>query len=161
MFLGRRNTLSFCLCVFGFSCPRNSRTWPLTGLVFLCHSHFKTFFTTPNAEKWETWTTTWLPMIFSGLRTSIPLSSMWTTDSRPSGRAERTQSLVTTQDFHSTHCRINVFQRLSRLLNRKPGVGGLEAGERFHLCFGLEMMNCSWSNQNLAKNENCKVFLQF
>lgn len=88
-FLGSRNTLSFCLFVFGFGCPRNSRTWPWTRfeLLFklLTPSKLKIFFTIPRAEKWGTLTTTWVSVISSGSRKCIPFSVQWATDSRPSG----------------------------------------------------------------------------
>lgn len=101
MFLGSRNTLSFCLFVFGFGRPRNSRTWPWTRfeLLFklLTPSQFKIFFTIPRAEKCGTSTTTWVSVISSGSRKSIPFSVQWATDSRPSGsKAVKTQSCHTT-----------------------------------------------------------------
>ena len=88
-----RNTSRIRCCLYGGL--RNSRTWPLIGLLVLINLLTRSQ-TRPKAERWGTFTTTWVSVMCSGFRKLIPSSVMWTTDSRPSGsRAVKTHFYFT------------------------------------------------------------------
>ena len=172
MLLGSRNTLSFCLCVLGFGCPRNSRTCPKTGFI---HNLLIMSQTRPKRDRWGTLTTTWVSVISSGSRTLIPSSVMWTTDNRPSGsgsvETERLNccftennlssklvlTLVYLQDTKSSHWTIKLLLKFSNLLNTVVSVGEWEASEGLCSWPWLEGIDCP-REQRVQITDKCKVW---